>query len=358
MDLLQDSGSAGNGRSSAPAGRQSSDGRKRPPSPPNASDGARKTKRTVPQLAKNKRLPATSGAESSNSGSDYSDVDEKMPSAKTECKTNVKKARGPTRQQKKEDTIELDDSSSSSGTSKEGSEGSEDDPLCCYDLMIYDKNQECMDDDDFEPFDCPGDKTELVKCRGPRCDEYFHPCCLNYVKKLWPKTIDGFCVICNKGLPGAIVCDMPQCIVKYDPDKPFHYCQTVGCFNTFHEQCYDDCHQGSRSGLGSDYEFCLDCEQKKLPKESNARSPEKNDQTSEQDDINAVMGASPEGEGDSHDQPRQDNSADGLDAELQTAFQGQRAFRGNAGLDAQGKRRRLKELTMIDASRLFTRDRQ
>ena len=281
-----------------------------------------------------------------------------MPSAKTECKTNVKKARGPTRQQKKEDTIELDDSSSSSGTSKEGSEGSEDDPLCCYDLMIYDKNQECMDDDDFEPFDCPGDKTELVKCRGPRCDKYFHPCCLNYVKKLWPKTIDGFCVICNKGLPGAIVCDIPQCIVKYNPDKPFHYCQTVGCFNTFHEQCYDDCHKGSRSGLGSDYEFCLDCEQKKLPKESNARSPEKNDQTSEQDDINAVMGASPEGEGDSHDQPRQDNSADGLDAELQTAFQGQRAFRGNAGLDAQGKRRRLKELTMIDASRLFTRDRQ
>ena len=280
-----------------------------------------------------------------------------MPSAKTECKTNVKKARGPTRQQKKEDTIELDDSSSSSGTSKEGSEGSEDDPLCCYDLMIYDKNQECMDDDDFEPFDCPGDKTELVKCRGPRCDEYFHPCCLNYVKKLWPKTIDGFCVICNKGLPGAIVCDIPQCIVKYNPDKPFHYCQTKGCFNTFHEQCYDDCHKGSRSGLGSDYEFCLDCEQKKLPKESNARSPEKNDQTSEQDDINAVMGASPEGEGDSHDQPRQDNSADGLDAELQTAFQGQRAFRGNAGLDAQGKRRRLKELTMIGASRLFTRDR-
>jgi len=212
-------------------------------------------------------------------------VDEKMPSAKTECKTNVKKARGPTRQQKKEDTIELDDSSSSSGTSKEGSEGSEDDPLCCYDLMIYDKNQECMDDDDFEPFDCPGDKTELVKCRGPRCDEYFHPCCLNYVKKLWPKTIDGFCVICNKGLPGAIVCDIPQCIVKYNPDKPFHYCQTKGCFNTFHEQCYDDCHKGSRSGLGSDYEFCLDCEQKKLPKESNARSPEKNDQTSEQDDI-------------------------------------------------------------------------
>lgn len=356
MDLLQDSGSAGNnGRSSAPAGRQSSDGRKRPPSPPNASDGARNTKRTG---RKRLPLPATSGAESSNSGSDYSDVDEKMPSAKTECKTNVKKARGPTRQQKKEDTIELDDSSSSSGTSKEGSEGSEDDPLCCYDLMIYDKNQECMDDDDFEPFDCPGDKTELVKCRGPRCDEYFHPCCLNYVKKLWPKTIDGFCVICNKGLPGAIVCDIPQCIVKYNPDKPFHYCQTKGCFNTFHEQCYDDCHKGSRSGLGSDYEFCLDCEQKKLPKESNARSPEKNDQTSEQDDINAVMGASPEGEGDSHDQPRQDNSADGLDAELQTAFQGQRAFRGNAGLDAQGKRRRLKELTMIDASRLFTRDRQ
>jgi len=267
------------------------------------------------------------------------------------------------------------------------SSDSEGERLCCYDPMIYTFNQDCKAEHEFK---CPESEQPLVKC--PTCREYYHDCCLQYVRKHFPQANDGVCVICNKGLPGAIECDMddcrmkymPDCTVKYFPGATMHSCQNKLCgphrssHRRFHEQCYDELYyneQKERRGsfavkLNERYNFCLPCAKEKVqpekaqPKSTNTALKKKSDQKHKQDeedeedliDYFDKMSGSAKEEGDTDDKPRRDESEANLDTELQTAFKGQKAFR-QAGIKANEKRDRLKKLTTIDAASLFTGDR-